>query len=117
MESVLIFFKQAIPASVFRLLSKLYHFFLAFLGALIHGFPSYKLKVIGVTGTKGKTTTANLIAHILSESGQKTGLATTINFKIGEREWKNETKQTMLGRFKLQKLLAEMVLAHSLHLT
>jgi UDP-N-acetylmuramoyl-L-alanyl-D-glutamate--2,6-diaminopimelate ligase len=65
--------------------------------------------VIGVTGTKGKTTTCNLIAQILQGAGFKTGLATTVNFRIGEREWINEYKQTMLGRLRLQKLLRQMV--------
>ncbi|MFA5766828.1 MAG: hypothetical protein WC919_02815 [Candidatus Paceibacterota bacterium] len=39
-----------------------YHFLLAFFGALIYGFPSRKLKVIGVTGTNGKTTVVNMTA-------------------------------------------------------
>lgn len=85
-----------------------YHFLLAFFGAVLYGFPSKKMKVIGVTGTKGKTTTCNILAQILNFSGVKTGMATTVNFRIGEKEWANATKQTMLGRFKLQKLLSQM---------
>ena len=88
-----------------------YHFALAYLGALIYRFPSRKMIVIGVTGTKGKTTTCNLIAQILNYCGLKTGLATTVNFRLGDEEWINEYKQTMLGRFKLQKLLRRLVKA------
>lgn len=90
-------------------LSKPYHFSLALLAALRYGFPSRKLIVIGVTGTKGKTTTCNLIADILSGADCKTGLLTTLNYRIGDREWVNDIKQTMPGRFSLQKLLRQMV--------
>jgi UDP-N-acetylmuramoyl-L-alanyl-D-glutamate--2,6-diaminopimelate ligase len=91
--------------------SSVYHFTLAFLGALAYAFPSKKLTVIGVTGTKGKTTVCNLIAQILESAGHKTGLATTVNFKVGDKEWINDMKQTMSGRFALQKLLRDMVRA------
>jgi UDP-N-acetylmuramoyl-L-alanyl-D-glutamate--2,6-diaminopimelate ligase len=96
--------KKIIPAPLFGL----YHWLLSFAGALIYSFPSRGIFVIGVTGTKGKTTTCNFIAQMLEASGFKVGMATTVNFKIGDKEWKNETKQTMLGRFQLQKLIREM---------
>lgn len=99
--------RKIIPKS----LLKLYHYFLATLAAIVYNFPSRKLKVIGVTGTTGKTTACNLIAALLEEEGYKVGLTTTANFKIGKREWINTTKQTMQGRFRLQKLLWEMVKA------
>ena len=86
-----------------------YHYLLAFAAAWWNGFPSQKMTVVGVTGTKGKTTTSNLVAQLLQYTGRKTGLATTLNFRIGEKEWVNETKQTMLGRFALQELVRQMV--------
>jgi UDP-N-acetylmuramoyl-L-alanyl-D-glutamate--2,6-diaminopimelate ligase len=45
-----------------------YHFKLALLGALVYGFPSRKIKVIGVTGTKGKSTVVMLAGRILQEN-------------------------------------------------
>lgn len=91
------------------------HWLLGQAAAWRYGRPSEKLVVLGVTGTNGKTTTANLLARILEESGHRVGLATTANFKIAEQEWLNDTKMTMLGRSRLQSLLARMVAAGCTH--
>ena len=86
-----------------------YHRAMAWLAAIYFWFPSRRLIVIGVTGTKGKTTVCNLLAALLEGAGHKVGMATTANFKVDQREWINDKKQTMLGRFQLQGLLWEMV--------
>jgi len=82
---------------------------MAFLGALVFGFPSRKIKVIGITGTNGKTTTANLSAAILEEAGYKVAVASSIKFKIGKEERENKLKMTMPGRAVLQKFLRDAV--------
>lgn len=99
--------RKIIPKSVIYL----YHATLAVMATVFYWFPSKKMIVVGVTGTNGKTTTCNMIAKILEEAGYKVGLTTTANFKIGDQEWVNKTKQTMPGRFRLQKLLKRMVKA------
>jgi UDP-N-acetylmuramoyl-L-alanyl-D-glutamate--2,6-diaminopimelate ligase len=99
--------KKLIPQS----LKNIYHLFQAILANVWYGFPSQKLKVIGVTGTNGKTTTVQMIAKILEEAGNKIAVASTINFKLGKKEWVNDTKLTTLSIFGLQKHLREAVQA------
>ena len=101
-----------------------YHLSLAFFGAIFYRFPSYppkfsfgkfrwarKLKVIGITGTSGKSTVVNLATRILEEGGFKVASLSSIKFKIGDREWLNTLKMTMPGRLKLQKFLRQAVSA------
>ncbi len=105
---MLSFVKKLIPKKLFKALSPVYHFLLSFLAALIYGFPSRNLIVIGVTGTAGKTSSSYLIAKMLSGAGYKTGLTSTAVFSDGDREWLNDKKMTMPGRFFIQKLLKKM---------
>lgn len=107
--------KKIIPNSIFKKLQPIYHYLLAILGGLIYNFPSKNLIVIGITGTKGKTTTAELVNEILETAGFKTALASTLRFKTGEIEKRNLFKMTMPGRFFMQKFLREAVTAHCTH--
>ncbi|MDD5083831.1 MAG: UDP-N-acetylmuramoyl-L-alanyl-D-glutamate--2,6-diaminopimelate ligase [Candidatus Moranbacteria bacterium] len=97
------YMKSLVPQRV----KNVYHFAQAVLANVWYGFPSRKLRIIGVTGTDGKTTTVQLIARIFEEAGQKVALASTINFKIGDKEWVNTSKYTTLGSFATQKFLKQ----------
>lgn len=101
--------KKIIPLRLFNFLQPIYHFLLAYLAALFYGFPSRRLIVIGVTGTTGKTSTVSLLAKMLTDAGCKTGYTSTAEFSDGRREWLNNKKMTMPGRFFLQKHLSRML--------
>ena len=98
-------------SSVFRAVYKFsglisfYHFLLSFTSSVFYGFPGKKLFVIGVTGTKGKTTTLEIIDDILTRSGERTALLSSLYIKIGGHKEKNLTDNTMPGRFFIQKFL------------
>ncbi len=100
--------KRILPKSLLRLLLRPYHFLRAFLANIMYGFPARKLKVIGITGTNGKTTSANFLASVLSATGCKVGVSTTANFRIGDQAWDNELNMTTTNPFALQKLLKRM---------
>ena len=80
---------------------------LAIMGANYYDNPSKKMKIIGITGTNGKTTTAFMIKDILENAGKKVGLIGTIaNFICGE---KIHTERTTPESLELQELFADMV--------
>ncbi len=97
--------KKIIPQKI----KNIYHLLQAVLANIRFGFPSRKLKVIGVTGTDGKTTTTQMITKILEEAGKKVALASTINFKIGQKEWTNLSHFTTLSAFAVQKFIKQAV--------
>jgi len=90
-------------------IKNLYHGVKAVLAGAYFSFPSRYLTVIGVTGTNGKTTTVQMISRILEEAGRKTAVSSTINFKIGEKEWVNKTKFTTLSSWKVQRFIRQAV--------
>ncbi len=87
----------------------LYHLSLAYAGAFLYGFPSQKLLVIGVTGTKGKSSTTEMIAAILDEAGYKTALLNSIRIKVGDTSEANTMRMSMPGRMYIQRFLARAV--------
>ena len=92
-------------------IKNLYHYILALLGKIIYSNPSRKITVIGVTGTKGKTSTVALIATALSACGHKVAMISSVYIAIGDKKILNTTENTMLGRGRAQKVLAEAVKA------
>lgn len=88
---------------------------LAQLAAAWHGYPSRHLVMIGVTGTDGKTTTCNLIHHILLAAGIPAGMITTVNAVIGERTLDTGFHVTTPEAPTVQGYLAEMVRAGLTH--
>jgi len=74
-----------------------------------YGNPSRKMKLIGVTGTDGKTTTSNILAHILTTAGHKTGLVSTISAKIDGKEYDTGFHVSNPTALALHSFLAKMV--------
>lgn len=99
------FLKKILPENIILI----YHFLISCIANFYFNFPSKKLIVIGVTGTKGKTTTCFYIWHCLNFGGLKTGMISTAFIDSGGRKFLNPYHMTMPGHFILKGLLAEMV--------
>jgi UDP-N-acetylmuramoyl-L-alanyl-D-glutamate--2,6-diaminopimelate ligase len=82
---------------------------LALLAAEFHGHPSRAMKVVGITGTNGKTTTSYLVSAILEAAGTRCGVIGTVTYRIGDREI--EAARTTPEAPELQELLRQMLTA------
>ncbi len=96
---------------IYRFILSAYHYALALVGAARFGFPSRRLRVVGITGTKGKTTTVALLWHIFTYAGKRTAALSSAAVCVGQSCEKNKTGNTMPGRFFIQTFLRRAVRA------
>lgn len=96
-----------------RKLKNLYHRIIASLLNVLFLFPGRKIKVIGVTGTDGKTTTVSLIYNILKDSGHSVSMLTSIGAVVGKKTYETGFHVTTPSSYTLQKLLRQAMKAKS----
>ncbi|MEZ4156600.1 MAG: UDP-N-acetylmuramyl-tripeptide synthetase [Candidatus Paceibacterota bacterium] len=89
--------------------NKIWHPFLAWVGPKLYGNPSRKLYVIGITGTKGKSSTIELLSEIFDCAGIQNAALSSVHKKVGNERHVKASDNTMPGRLAIQKFLKEAV--------
>lgn len=100
--------KKVVQPIIPKSLINFFHYTESIAAAQKYKKPSEQMIVIGIVGSKGKTTTANMLWSILSADGHKVGLIGTANIRYGNKEEMNPYHMTMPGAFVMQKILAKM---------
>lgn len=77
--------KKVVPRNAFAAIAPFGHLCEAVFYNVLNGFPGHGLKVVGVTGTNGKTTTTFLVHRMLTEAGYKTGLMSTVAYGVDRK--------------------------------
>lgn len=108
--------KRILPQRLLERLLPLYHLSLAWLAHLYYRHPSRNVVVIGVTGTKGKSSVTEMLRTILTAANHKVATVSTIHFTIGDEVERNLYKMTMPGRFFLQRFMRRAVDAGCTHI-
>lgn len=107
-QAVKDFIKKLFPAGIRRKLLPVYHWIRAVAANVRYGFPANHMTVIGVTGTNGKTTTANMLGKILTDAGNTVGIFSSAVIQVGD-DWQDSAmKLTTEDVFVLQKKIKEM---------
>ncbi len=94
---------------MFQYIKNIYHLIFAVFSNIWFGFPSKKLTVIGVTGTDGKTTTVNLIYHILNQAGYSVSMISSVGARIGGKDYDIGFHVTTPSSFSLQGFINKIV--------
>jgi UDP-N-acetylmuramoyl-L-alanyl-D-glutamate--2,6-diaminopimelate ligase len=114
-DSILKTGRKVIPKTLFQMGQPTYHWLLAFSGNLVYRFPGRRLVVIGITGTNGKSTTAEITNAVLKANDLKAGMISTVAIEIAGDRNDNTTNQTTLGRWQTARYLRQMVDAGCTH--
>lgn len=101
--------KSVIPRTLFRNIEPTGHLVESMLMNVKYGFPGRKLRVIGVTGTNGKTTTTFFIQRMLHEAGIKAALTSTVAYGVGDDIVSQKIHMTTTNSGLLQRRLKEYV--------
>lgn len=92
-----------------RKIKNLAHLLIAFLSNIIFRFPSRRIKVVGITGTDGKTTTTHMVYHILKSAGKRVSMISSVYAKIGEEIYETGLHTTTPGSFSIQKMISKAI--------
>lgn len=106
LDRVITFLKRILPTSWVRPFLPFYHRLMAYLLAASYGFPAKQMTVIGVTGTKGKSSVSDMLFTVLHHAGYPAAVAGTIRFAIKDTSEPNLFKMTMPGRGFIHAFLA-----------
>jgi UDP-N-acetylmuramoyl-L-alanyl-D-glutamate--2,6-diaminopimelate ligase len=102
--------KKAVPVKLFHKIEPFGHLVEAILVQSFYGFPARKMKVIGVTGTDGKTSTSSFIAQMLRTNDYRVAMMTTISIDFGDGagEQPNPSRLTTVGSLRLAQMLKKI---------
>ena len=115
MDTIKRVIRLIVPATLLQRVLPTYHMTLAWLASIYYRHPSRELVVIGVTGTKGKSSVTEMLRSILTSAGHSVATVSTIHFTIDDTTERNLYKMTMPGRFFLQGFLRRAVDAGCTH--